>query len=184
MSNQDASRFAGSAHSPIGAPSSRLTIKQMQAHLDELAAETGVRLETWDGVPEATARLVTTDHGLPAVIYNKPLRNRHQYLSGLHEFGHYIVGVRGRNRAYGLRPEHLVDEVAAWVWAFDNSRVEITETLRVNVADTLFTYADDAGANSGNDYYGIDAVPDDLRAEYVAGLVRLGAISIDPEGGE
>lgn len=156
-----------------------LTLKQMQAHLDELAAECGVRLETWSGAPgaapgavDAEARLVLSD---PPVILTKPLRNRYQYLAGLHEFGHLIVGMRGPAPQYGLRPVHLVDEVAAWVWAFDNSRVEITPRVERYVRGVLFTCAFDAGAaRVPGDSYGINAVPDELRDEYVAGLVRLG----------
>lgn len=144
----------------------------MQGHLNDLAAEHGVELRIWDGVPETDARLVLSE---PPVIYIKPLRDRRAYFDGLHEFGHVVTGSYW-TRSYGLRPVHLVEEVAAWVWAFDNTRVEVSPAIRVRIADLLFVYAQDTGCSTPGDFFGVADVPDDLRAEYVAGLHRLGVL--------
>ena len=145
----------------------RLSVKQMQSHLDELAVETGGRLETWEGLPTTPARLVLG--GDSPVIYNKPLRSRYQYLGGLHEFGHYFCAHEGR--LFGPHPVHLVEEAEAWVWAFDHSRVEITTAFKCRVASTLTGYVLDVGADLHD--YGMSSVPDEMRDRYASDLERL-----------
>ena len=54
------------------------------AAVDEVAEL--ARLEVWDGLPETDARLVWGESPDPPVIYNiynKPLRNRHQYFAAV-----------------------------------------------------------------------------------------------------
>lgn len=99
----------------------------MLDHLQTLADDLDVELQFRPATEETIARL----HIRERMIELPPIRTRRDYFSGLHEFGHLVVGITGIA---------LYDEATANLWALDHAAVEPTMTVWHQIDGCLADY--------------------------------------------
>lgn len=123
------------------------TAAEMQAHVEEIAAVHGIRVNYVEGLPEGAQAFVRL-----RMIRTPPITDLLSYYIALHELGHLV----GRGR----RSPQLEREANGWVYAIETARWPQTPEVSRAISSSLQSYG------GGDLEYGGGGVYKNRRGEY------------------